>query len=88
MSHFDEEPDGDPHGECAAEIHRLKDDLTRAKNLLVRLWNKHPAARAQIEGSTGSWFIWGVDRDATEPGVPASEQPTTRGPDDQTGSAA
>jgi hypothetical protein len=20
---FDEQPDGDPHGECAAEIHRL-----------------------------------------------------------------
>ncbi len=24
MSRFDEEPDGDPHGECAAEIHRLE----------------------------------------------------------------
>lgn len=24
---FDEEPDGDPHGECAAEIHRLQDEL-------------------------------------------------------------
>ena len=24
---FDEQPDGDPHGECAAEIHRLKDAL-------------------------------------------------------------
>lgn len=23
MSRFDEEPDGDPHGECAAEIARL-----------------------------------------------------------------
>lgn len=23
MSRFDEEPDGDPHGECAAEIQRL-----------------------------------------------------------------
>ena len=21
---FDEQPDGDPHGECAAEIHRLQ----------------------------------------------------------------
>ena len=21
---FDEEPDGDPHGECAAEIHKLR----------------------------------------------------------------
>ena len=24
MSRFDEEPDADPHGECAAEIHRLQ----------------------------------------------------------------
>jgi len=22
---FDEQPDGDPHGECAAEIHRLQE---------------------------------------------------------------
>lgn len=27
---FDEQPDGDPHGECAAEIHRLRDVLIRA----------------------------------------------------------
>ncbi len=29
---FDEQPDGDPHGECAAEIHRLteENDLLRA----------------------------------------------------------
>lgn len=24
---FDEEPDGDPHGECAAEIHRMREAL-------------------------------------------------------------
>lgn len=24
---FDEQPDGDPHGECAAEIHRLQELL-------------------------------------------------------------
>jgi hypothetical protein len=27
---FDEQPDGDPHGECAAEIHRLEADLAKA----------------------------------------------------------
>lgn len=27
MSRFDEEPDADPHGECAAEIHRLQDQI-------------------------------------------------------------
>ena len=26
---FDEQPDGDPHGECAAEIHRLQEALRR-----------------------------------------------------------
>ena len=24
---FDEQPDGDPHGECEAEIHKLRDLL-------------------------------------------------------------
>lgn len=24
---FDEQPDGDPHGECAAEIHRLQAEV-------------------------------------------------------------
>ena len=32
---FDEQPDGDPHGECASEIHKLSSDLTKAKNLLL-----------------------------------------------------
>lgn len=26
---FDEQPDGDPHGECAAEIHRLQAEIER-----------------------------------------------------------
>ena len=30
---FDEQPDGDPHGECAAEIHRLE-----AENAELRAW--------------------------------------------------
>jgi len=67
---FDEQPDGDPHGECAAEIHKLSSDLTKAKSLLVRLWNAHPATRPMIEGATGSWFVWGVDRDA----APATQE--------------
>ena len=54
-----------------ADWEKMRDDLTRAKNLIVRLWNKHPEARAQIEGSTGSWFVWGQDRDATPPAQPA-----------------
>ena len=26
MTYFDEQPDGDPHGECVAEIHRLEEE--------------------------------------------------------------
>jgi hypothetical protein len=47
------------------DFDKMSSDLTRAKNLLVRLWDKHPEARAQIEGSTGSWFVWGADRSGT-----------------------
>lgn len=57
-----------------ADFDKMSGDLTRAKNLLVRLWDKHPAARAQIEASTGSWFVWGQDRDAPA-AVGASVQP-------------
>jgi len=32
---FDEQPDGDPHGECAAEIYRLMADLAAAQRELA-----------------------------------------------------
>lgn len=37
---FDEEPDGDIHGECAAEIHRLQAEnaALRAENAQLRAW--------------------------------------------------
>ena len=31
---FDEQPDGDPHGECAAEIHSLETELAACANAL------------------------------------------------------
>ena len=31
---FDEQPDGNPHGECAAEIHRLEAEITRLRAAL------------------------------------------------------
>lgn len=34
MSRFDEEPDGDPHGECAAEIDRLETVIRRAASIM------------------------------------------------------
>jgi hypothetical protein len=43
MSYFDEEPDGDPHGECALEIHRLTELLTWAYGKL------HHASFSKLE---------------------------------------
>ena len=34
---FDEQPDGDPHGECAAEIHRLTEDNELLRSALAGL---------------------------------------------------
>ena len=31
---FDEQPDGNPHGECVAEIHRLEAEITRLRTAL------------------------------------------------------
>jgi hypothetical protein len=36
---FDEQPDGDPHGECAAEITRLQAEIEFVRDLL---WAEHP----------------------------------------------
>ena len=38
MTRFDEEPDADPHGECAAEIHRLQAQVEAltAENAQIR----------------------------------------------------
>ena len=51
MSRFDEEPDGDPHGECEAEIKSLKYQLTN-----YRIAHEQQAAtiadlRAQLDAS-------------------------------------
>ncbi len=36
---FDEQPEGDPHGECAAEIHRLEADLATLRAQSAQLEN-------------------------------------------------
>ena len=43
MSRFDEEPDGDPHGECALEIHRLEARIAELEA---------EAARLRVDGAT------------------------------------
>jgi hypothetical protein len=50
--------------EQAEDAQRLSTDLTRAKALLVRIYDRHPEARSLIEASTGQWFVWGQDRGA------------------------
>lgn len=58
-----------------SDFDKLLADLTGAKNLLVRLYAKHPDARAQIEGSTGNWFVLGTDRDSSGVDTPLSGEP-------------
>lgn len=43
---FDEQPDGDPHGECAAEIHRLQAEVARLEALL-----NTPETQSFLEGT-------------------------------------
>ena len=37
MSRFDEEPDGDPHGECALEIHRLEARIAELEASVLKI---------------------------------------------------
>ena len=63
------------------DFDRMSGQLTAAKNLLMRLYNKHPETRARIEAGTGSWFAWGHDRDAS-PAPAATEPPATQAASD------
>lgn len=38
---FDEEPDGDPHGECAAEIRRLTEENEQLRREVAHWKNNH-----------------------------------------------
>jgi len=46
---FDEQPDGDPHGECAAEIHRLQADLTLLMGATTELLKVAPQPRMMLD---------------------------------------
>jgi hypothetical protein len=48
MTFFDEQPDGDPHGECAAEIHRLADNVKQLRHALTVLVNSNYDAGFQL----------------------------------------
>ena len=47
---FDEQPDGDPHGECAVEIHRLAAEIERlrADSELLAWVLAHPETSAEV----------------------------------------
>ena len=56
---FDEQPDGDIHGECAAEIHKLEAErdalaarLQEMRDALKRI-NKHPSKPSEELGYVG-----------------------------------
>lgn len=61
MSAFDEQPDGDPHGECAAEIHRLQEINAQLLDVAKHLVRWHDQltpsdiarAKAVIEKASG-----------------------------------
>ncbi len=51
MTRFDEEPDGDIHGECAAEIHALRSELTRLREENEKLLD------AATHGQLDEWLL-------------------------------
>jgi hypothetical protein len=54
MSHFDEQPDADPHGECAAEIDKLRAALlscARQAESLKRPCSDDPESQQAIRNS-------------------------------------
>jgi len=61
MSRFDEEPDGDPHGECAAEIHRLEKENNELRAKLKALEKQEPVAIS--EGGVLLWIDDNQPRD-------------------------
>ena len=46
---FDEHPDGDPHGECAAEISRLTAEVERLRSLLLDMRQRQGSIQACIK---------------------------------------
>ena len=60
---FDEQPDGDPHGECAAEIHRLQAEverLTRGQKSLGECIHNMTVA------NQSAWIEWQHGKGAEE----------------------
>jgi cell division protein FtsB len=46
---YDEQPDGDPHGECVAEIRRLLEELAAAQAKIAELEAQNDLYRRAIE---------------------------------------
>lgn len=50
---FDEEPEGDPHGECAKEIHELKADKAQLEYALAAVNKSAKASELQVDELRG-----------------------------------
>lgn len=46
---FDEQPDGDPHGECALEIRRLRNALDKLNLAAIELLKVAPKPRLLLD---------------------------------------
>lgn len=57
MSRFDEEPDGDPHGDCAAEIQRLKNHGLVMVEKCINLEAENSRFRAAAQQAE-DWMKW------------------------------
>ena len=62
---FDEQPDGDPHGECAAEIARLRSEV-KTLGLVNKTFSLH-LTRKEVElaerNADAARYVWLRERD-------------------------
>lgn len=63
---FDEEPEGDQHGECAKEIHDLQAKVTEAFNRILELQRLEESSRRVAENEAASAAKWREELKAKE----------------------
>ena len=74
LAAYPTQPRPQPLTEQESDSAHYSAQLTKAKRLIVDVWQRHPDARSLIEARTGSWFVWGDDR--TEHGIKPAQEPT------------
>ncbi len=78
---FDEEPEGDPHGECTAEIHKLQAEVKRSERQRNALITAHNKLLEERDSALHKWEV-NAEGDATlKPGdYDIGSQPVPPGP--------